>query len=148
MSIAQDVLIETQRWIGTPYRHQGSKCQVGCDCLGLIRGIWRALYGQEPQKIGAYSPDWAESGAGDPLLAAAHIHMVAKELAQAQPGDMLVFRWREGMAAKHVGILAEPHRFIHAYEGHSVLESALIPQWRKRLAGVFAFPERAPVSSS
>jgi NlpC/P60 family putative phage cell wall peptidase len=36
-------------WIGTPYRHQASLKGVGCDCLGLIRGIWRGVYGHEPE---------------------------------------------------------------------------------------------------
>ena len=32
-------------WIGTPYRHQASRKGVGCDCLGLVLGVWRELYG-------------------------------------------------------------------------------------------------------
>ncbi|EJN01420.1 NlpC/P60 family protein [Phyllobacterium sp. YR531] len=142
MTIAQEVLTEARLWVGTPYRHQGTKCQVGCDCLGLVRGIWRALYGREPQEISTYSPDWAEAGNGDPLLEAARQHMISKTREEAVPGDMLVFRWRDGTAAKHVGILAGPDHFIHAYEGHSVMDSALIPQWRRRIAGVFAFPPK------
>ncbi|MEI4482320.1 MULTISPECIES: NlpC/P60 family protein [unclassified Phyllobacterium] len=141
MTIAQDVLAETRLWLGTPYRHQGSKCQVGCDCLGLVRGIWRALYYREPQDIAAYSPDWAESGGGDALLEAAHRHMIPKDPAEAIPGDMLVFRWRDGVSAKHLGILTSPDSFTHAYEGHCVMDSALIPQWRRRIAGVFGFPQ-------
>ncbi|KAB2949447.1 MAG: hypothetical protein F9K19_23780, partial [Rhizobiaceae bacterium] len=39
-------------WIGTPYRHQASRKGVGCDCLGLVRGIWRELYGSEPEAPG------------------------------------------------------------------------------------------------
>ena len=30
-------------WIGTPYVHQASVRGVGCDCLGLLRGVWREL---------------------------------------------------------------------------------------------------------
>ena len=45
MSINADVLAIARAWIGTPYRHQGAVKGVGCDCLGLIRGIWRELYG-------------------------------------------------------------------------------------------------------
>jgi hypothetical protein len=33
---------------------------------------------------------------------------------------------------------------VHAYEGMAVSLSALVPQWRRRIAGVFAFPERKP----
>ena len=36
------ILAECRAWIGTPYRHQASVKGVGCDCLGLLRGIWRA----------------------------------------------------------------------------------------------------------
>ena len=36
-------------WIGTPYRHQASLKGVGCDCLGLVRGVWRAVIGAEPE---------------------------------------------------------------------------------------------------
>ena len=31
-------------------------------------------------------------------------------------------------------------RLIHAYQGHAVMISPLVPQWRRRIAGVFAFP--------
>lgn len=143
MTAADLAVAEARRWIGTPYRHAGSRCQVGCDCLGLVRGIWRALYGGEPQQIPPYSADWAEAGFGDPLLEAAQRHMIEKPPCEAGTGDLLVFRWRDNVAAKHLGILSSPERFIHAYEGHAVLESALVPQWRRRVAGAFAFPEPA-----
>lgn len=135
------VLAEAETWLGTPYRHQGSRKGVGCDCLGLIRGIWRALYNKEPEQPGPYTPDWAESGAGDPLLEAAHRHFTSISTDTARPGDLLVFRWREHHAAKHLGICFGDDRFLHAYEGHAVMLSPLIPQWRRRIAGVFAFPE-------
>ena len=54
LSIARD-------WIDTPYQHQASVKGAGCDCLGLIRGIWREIYGDEPINVPAYTPDWAEA---------------------------------------------------------------------------------------
>ncbi|MGR3492459.1 MAG: peptidase P60, partial [Shimia sp.] len=51
---------EARRWIGTPYHHRASLRGVGCDCLGLIRGVWRAVVGEEPWELPAYAPDWAE----------------------------------------------------------------------------------------
>lgn len=59
----------------------------------------------------------------------------------ALPGDLLVFRWRPQHAAKHLGILMSENEFLHAYEGHVVMVSPLVPQWRRRIAGVFAFPD-------
>ena len=46
MSLARkDIVAETRDWIGTPYRHQASLKGVGCDCLGLVRGVWRNVIG-------------------------------------------------------------------------------------------------------
>jgi NlpC/P60 family putative phage cell wall peptidase len=141
LTAAGAVLDEALTWIGTPYRHQGSTKGVGCDCLGLIRGVWRAVYADEPEPPGPYAPDWAEAGGEDRLMEAARRHCREKPLDEAQPGDLLLFRWRERHPAKHAGISLTERSFIHAYQGHAVLVSALIPQWRRKIAGIFAFPE-------
>ena len=141
MMVAERVLAEAESWIGTPYRHGASMRGVSCDCLGLVRGIWRALYGNEPEHPGAYAPDWAEATSDDPLMEAAQRHMRSRSSGNPQPGDLLLFRWRADVAAKHLGIMTRENRFIHAYEGHHVMASALVPQWRKRIAGIFIFPE-------
>ena len=60
-----------------------------------------------------------------------------------EAGDLILFRWRPHLPAKHAAIAVAADRFIHAYQGHAVLESALVPQWRARIAGVFRFPEIA-----
>jgi NlpC/P60 family putative phage cell wall peptidase len=57
-----------------------------------------------------------------------------------QPGDVLVFRFRAGVPAKHTGLLATPATFVHAVEGCGVVEVPLVPWWRRRIAGVFSFP--------
>lgn len=134
------IVAEALTWVGTPYRHQGSRKGVGCDCLGLVRGVWRVILGEEPEMPCAYARDWSESGPGDPLIAAARRHCRELPPAGMAPGDILVFRWKPQHAAKHAGILVAADRFVHAYEGHSVTVSALVPQWRRRIAGVFAFP--------
>ena len=53
---------------------------------------------------------------------------------------------REGAVAKHLGLATDPApaaRFIHAYSGHAVVETALSEPWARRLAARFRFPERA-----
>jgi NlpC/P60 family putative phage cell wall peptidase len=133
------VIEEARSWIGTPYRHQASLKSVGCDCLGLVRGIWRELYGQEPEALKPYSADWAEAGGADALLDAARRHFNEKPRAEMAAGDVILFRWKPAQAAKHLGILVSEQAIIHAYEGHAVMVSALVPQWRSRIAGVFSF---------
>ncbi len=198
-TIAERVLAEAEAWIGTPYRHQGARKGVGCDCLGLVRGIWREIYGGEPEVFSPYAPDWAERSGDERLLSAAGRHFRSVEgMANALPGDLLIFRWQAGCAAKHAGILARAagadgqrgetgagggidaatgrpqtsgipaifaeqaapplltvqpvfpapplvrswqDTFIHAYEQSAVVRSVLVPAWRRRVAGVFRFPE-------
>jgi NlpC/P60 family putative phage cell wall peptidase len=134
------VLALAREWIGTPYRHQGSTRGVGCDCIGLIRGIWRELYGHEPPPVPPYAPDWAERGGEDRLMEAARrLFGPPISVAAAEPGDLLLFRWRADYAAKHAGIFTGPRHFIHAYEQASVTCSVLVPSWRRRIAAVHRF---------
>ena len=145
MTIAEEIVAAAVNWVGTPYRHQGARRGVGCDCLGLVRGVWAEVYGAEAEAPGPYSMDWAEAGDGEPLLEAARRHCVGVDR-RPQRGDLILFRWRAGMPAKHAGIAIGPDHFVHAYSGAAVVVSPLVPQWRRRIAGVFAFPERRELS--
>ena len=139
-------VVETARqWIGTPYLHQASVQGAGADCLGLIRGVWRELYGAEPEAVPAYSRDWSEPQGEERLWQAALRHLLPKPLESATPGDVLLFRMRDRGVAKHLGIQGNiaPHpTFIHAYSGHSVVESPLSAPWARRVVARFAFPEQ------
>lgn len=147
-------------WLGTPYHHQASERGVGVDCIGLVRGIYRALYGREPEHLPGYSRDWSEVSGEETLLRAAGAHLVPIDPAQARPGDVLVFRYRARHVAKHAGILASAPdggsrlrpsvgrhdpaaaspTFIHAAEGAPVAEVPLSPWWQRRIAGAFSYP--------
>lgn len=133
-----DVVNIARGWIGTPYVHQASVQGAGADCLGLIRGIWRALYGGEPEALPAYSPDWGETGARELLLAGALRHLERAEGPERR-GEVLLFRMRAGAVAKHLGIGAGAS-FIHAYDRHGVVESPLSAPWRARIVARFRFP--------
>lgn len=135
-------------WIGTPYVHQGVVRGAGCDCLGLIRGIWAEVAARRLEPVPAYTADWSEPQGDEALLRAARLLLRAKALGCAQAGDVLVFRMRQGAVAKHLGVQAETGAhptFIHSYQGHGVVESALSAPWQRRLVGRFAFPE--PIQS-
>jgi len=127
-------------WLGTPYHDQASMRGVGCDCLGLVRGVWRELYGPEPLPIPPYSRDWGETGTREPLAEAARQVMPEIPVADATPGALILFRMRTGAVAKHCGIVTAPDRFVHAYERTGVVEVPLDAPWRRRIAFVFLFP--------
>jgi NlpC/P60 family putative phage cell wall peptidase len=156
------IVAEARDWIGTPYQHQASVKGAGCDCLGLVRGVWRALYGGEPEAAPAYTPDWAERCGEETLLAAARRRLVETTLRAAAPGDVLLFRMDARSPMKHCAILDAPDReaaklrlaatddfaisrsggfIIHAYWGRAVVRSRFAPWWRTRCAAAFSFPD-------
>lgn len=143
MTDADLIVAEARGWIGTPYLHQASLKGVGCDCLGLLRGVWRAVMGAEPEAPAPYTPDWAEAGRRDSLLEAARRHLVEIDVSAIRPGDVLLFRWRDGLPAKHCAIATAPDRMVHAHDGAAVCEVALTPWWRRHLAAAFRFPAAA-----
>ena len=136
------ILAEARSWIGTPYHHQASLKGVGYDCLGLVRGVWRAFHGGEPEVPPPYSPDWAESMGYETLAEAAGRHMVPVEIAAIRPGDVLLFAMKDHAPAKHCAILSAPDLMIHAVESHPVAEVSLWTSERagRRLRFAFAFP--------
>lgn len=140
----RDAVEIARGWVGTPYRHQASRKGVGCDCLGLLRGVWREMLGAEPEAPPAYTPDWGEPEGRERLLHAAARHLRPVGLIEARPGDVLVFRMRRQAVAKHVGLLSDtaPGAFIHAYSGRGVVESPLSAAWAARIAAAFRFPDR------
>lgn len=142
-----DIVVSTaRRWIGTPYEHQASCRGAGTDCLGLLRGLWRELVGEEPEAVPAYTPDWSEPARTEDLLAAAARHLLPGEVADRRPGDVVLMRMIEAGVAKHVGILAGSGlghlTLIHAYSGHGVVESPMTPAWERRTVALFRFPDR------
>jgi NlpC/P60 family putative phage cell wall peptidase len=134
------IVAEARSWIGTPYHHQASVKGVGCDCLGLVRGVWRAVYGAEPEPVPGYTKDWGEMSGEETMIAAARRHLTEMSVGEALPGDVLVFRIRRGRMAKHAGLLSAPGRFIHAQEGGPASEVPFSDWWRERVAAVFRFP--------
>ena len=125
-------------WLGTPYLHQSSVKGAGCDCLGLIRGVWREIYGSEPAPLPIYSPDWAERGSAELLSQAAEEYLIPDT--KPEPGSVLLFRMYPSSSVKHCGIMINQDEFIHAYWSRSVSRSAFGNWWVRRLAATYNFP--------
>jgi NlpC/P60 family putative phage cell wall peptidase len=141
MAIERERIIAAARgWLGTPYVHQASSRGCGCDCLGLLRGVWRELMGDEPENPPPYSADWAESAGEETLYAALKRHFTEIDRIDVAPGDILLFRMIARGPAKHCGILAElggVPSLIHARQNKRVSEEEFSRVWRRKLA--FAF---------
>ncbi len=174
MDISPLIIIEARRWLGTPYVHQASARGAGCDCLGLIRGVWRAVMGEEPETPPPYAPDWTAADGGcetllltaarhlrplwldrparAALVSAGHDHenlppsdAPAPEAAGIAPGAVLLFRYRRHLPARHAAIATGHGTMIHAREGTGVVEEPLAGWWHRHLAAVFEFPSMEEV---
>lgn len=149
MPSSETIVAVARAWIGTPYRHQASLQGVGCDCLGLVRGVWREVRGPEPEAAPPYAASWAESAPGgtDPLAEAAARHLVVSGLpaADAEPeaGAVLLFAFRAHLPSKHCAIATGAGTMIHAHDGAAVTEVAFTRWWRRHLTHVFWFPDAA-----
>jgi len=135
-----DIVAVARTWIGTPYHHQGALRGVGCDCLGLVRGVYQQITGKSPETPPPYTPDWAEAAGEETLIAAASRHLIKLSVDEAGPGDVVLFRLSPGAMAKHAGILLGQGRMVHAYSGRAVVEVHLGPWWWRRRAASFRFP--------
>ena len=137
--LSRRVVNAARAWIGTPYRHQASVRGVGADCLGLVRGVYRDLFGAEPESPPPYAATWAESGGFELLADAAARHLVPVDHRSLFGGEVLLFRWRSSFPARHAGIAASDRTMIHAQSGAAVCEIPLTAWWRRRLAYVYRF---------
>lgn len=138
MASRKKVIEISRSWIGTPYHHQESLKGEGCDCLGLLRGVWRELYGDEnPEPVPSYSPSWGDHRVDDPLMVVARKYFT--EQREPRKGDILLFRMRPGIAVKHCSIFTGEGTMIHAYSNHQVREDTYSDWWKKKQVGVFKF---------
>jgi len=144
MPTRSSIIAVARGWIGTPYRHQASAQGIGCDCLGLVRGVWRGVIGPEPVFVPPYTPDWAEAQGTETLAEAARRYLVEIAPGEAEAGDVVLFRWRPGLPAKHCAILSGPATLIHAHDGAAVAEVVFAPWWQRHLAYAFRFPDIVP----
>ena len=134
------IVAEARLWIGTPYLHQASVLGCGCDCLGLVRGVWRGLYGHEPETTPDYTADWGEAKGEEHLLAAALRHFHPRDEGMIEAGELLLFRWQTGALVKHVGIATGQETMVHAHAGACVAD---VPFgiWTRKIVARFTFPE-------
>ena len=125
-------------WVGTPYRHRAAVRGVGCDCLGLLAGVWAEVTETAAPQLPNYRADWRDGSHAGELLELAERWLRPGVMGQ---GAVLLFRMGASALPRHCGIMVSATRFVHAQERLGVVEGALGEGWRRRVAGVFAFPE-------
>lgn len=137
----EDIVRITREWIGTPFHHQASLKGVGCDCVGLVRGVYRELYGVEPPELTNYSWDWGDANGNEDMVIAAYRYLEPVPLDQMGAGHVVLVRWKEKRVAKHSMIMTGDKRAVHAYNRSPVTEINLNDWWMQRIVYAFAFPQ-------
>ncbi|MEX0971532.1 MAG: NlpC/P60 family protein [Paracoccaceae bacterium] len=121
-------------WIGTPYHHAQSARGLGCDCVGLLVGVYEEVTGRPAPPLPSYGPSWADGGAETLLRGLATRLYPATGI---DAGTIITFRYRRYLPARHVAIATGPDRMIHAYDKRAVAEVEISHWWRQRIALVF-----------
>ncbi len=141
-SPSRAVFVATARgWLLTPFHHQASVKGVGCDCVGLIRGVAAEL--GLPQgafddvRYRGYSrvpiPGLLLKGLRETLTP------IKGGLKVALPGDVLLFRIDD--APQHLALKTDAG-MLHAYaRKRRVVEHGIDDYWRRRFVSAWRLPE-------
>ena len=135
-----DIVEEARSWIGTRYHDQACVKKAGADCIGVVRGIYYHFYGDPGVAIPPYNPMWFDFNKNEMMMKLAGTHLKKIEIEDATVGDVLIFRMRPTMAAKHCGIITEDNRMIHSLFRRSVEEVTIGPFYKNRIVGAYQFP--------
>lgn len=144
MPRADDILAEAREWIKTPFRHQGALKGVGCDCVGLIKGVGQATgainnVDNRWEKYRHYrrtpNPRQMRAGMEDFLI------QITAE--QAMPGDIVWMEWRENlpMHLGIIGVIDDRRTLIHAFRRvRMVTEHGLTREWVDMINSYWRYP--------
>ena len=129
---ANKIIHEAEKWIGTPFHHQGRTIGVGVDCAGLIIGVARDLnifnctftgYGRQP-----------------------YLGLLEKEMekyliktSSLEPGCIILMKFKT--EPQHLCFYAGNDQIIHAYESvKKCIKHRLDHRWKKRIVSFWKFP--------
>jgi len=117
---ASELAIQAMSMIGIRYKYGGSAPESGLDCSGLVRYVFKQVWGKELPRT---SEEISQLG-----------QKVDKQ--DLQPGD-LVFYNTLRHSFSHVGIYLGDQKFIHAPSrgGQVRIESMDLSYWKKRFNG-------------
>ena len=104
-----------------------------------MRGAYQAIYATPSETPPAYAP-YARAQDGEILWAAAARHLQPASL-PPQPGQVVVFRLRRHLPARHLAIMSFEQKIIHALSGAHVCEVPFTRWWQRHAVACFAFPE-------
>jgi NlpC/P60 family putative phage cell wall peptidase len=105
------IITEARTWLGTRFHHRAWIKGAGCDCLGLIYGVYRAVGLVGEIEIPFYRPDQSYHRNEETYLAG--LLQYGHEVAHPEPGDVALFKY--GRLYWHAAIVIAWPLLIHAF---------------------------------
>lgn len=104
MTHADQVTSFARSWLGTPFVNGACAIGYGCDCLGLIRGLWAQVTGRPFGSVPPYDVGMRQGAAHDHLLAVLSPRFMAvPQAAPIMAGQILVFALRGAAGGETFG---------------------------------------------
>jgi cell wall-associated NlpC family hydrolase len=126
------ICAEAVQWLGTPYVRHAQRRGEGCDCLGLILGVRRAVLGHDYKAI----PYALRTSPALDQLPELHRQMIAP-VSEKTDGAIAVMALRGGQNVHHLGFFLEGGAWLlHCVEERGVILSRSAG-WRGRTIALF-----------
>lgn len=140
MITREAIIAEARAWLGTPWRHQASVKDVGCDCIGLVAGVGQALGIPEAVRFRADPRFRGYGRTPEPNMLRAALAEYLNVADDWRVGDILLMRHEKQPEPHHFGFLSAPSYMIHAYaQARKVVENRIDDTWRRRIVGAYRF---------
>lgn len=111
ITLQQELKLELDSWLHTPYRHHCGVKNLGCDCLHLVIRVLENLKIWSDIKIPDYSTDWhlhkTKELLRDGVLKYAKTELVS--LSKFLNGDLILLHY--GKASSHIGIFYDSYLY-------------------------------------
>lgn len=134
------VIAEARSWVGTPYKDGHSLKGIGCDCVGLLEGLWLSIKGGVPDEERRTARDWHIM---EPNALSDVANRYLTKIDDPEPGALVVLSYGRSGAANHCGVLGE-NTLIHASNARAlgrgrVVEVPFSEPLKRRVFGYWRF---------
>jgi cell wall-associated NlpC family hydrolase len=113
MTAALDALIvkEAMSWVGTPFVHGASVKGSGCDCLGLIKGVYENVFSCTADALPVYPETFWQDAVWHTLFLN-RLHKVAGPSGTGPEAGRLLLFAKNGILT-HLGLGVDAQSMIH-----------------------------------
>jgi cell wall-associated NlpC family hydrolase len=106
---------EAMAWVGTPFVWGQSQKGVGCDCKGLVAGVFRELGRPEAESFYATFSNYRVDRPVPAALLAEGFEKLFRRVETLNPGDIMLLK-HAGQPG-HMAVFVGGDRAVHAYPG-------------------------------